>query len=113
MFESPPPHVLRSRALGVDRRKLDDVSAISLRPVDHAAVVSSFLFAHSSSASRGSSAFDACLRARIGSFFPALVAFAATPRLDNGVIIWALIVRNICLCPDGFFAACDDLASYC
>src|SRR2546425_4309137 len=46
----------------------------------------------SSSASRGSSAFGACLRARIGSFLPALAAFAATPCDDIGEIIAAVIV---------------------
>jgi hypothetical protein len=42
----------------------------------------------------GSSAFGACLRARIGSLLPALVAFAATPRDDVGQIIAAIIVGN-------------------
>src|SRR5215467_4659840 len=76
------------------------------------AVVSSFLFAHSSSASRGSSAFDACLRARIGSFLPALVAFAATPRDDIGQIIAAVIVGNLGACPDVLDGAYDDLVAY-
>ena len=40
----------------------------------------------------GSSAFGACLRTRIGSFLPALVAFAATPRDDIDEIIAAVIV---------------------
>src|SRR5262247_364633 len=74
------------------------------------AVVSSFLFAHS--ASRGSSAFDACLRARIGSFLPALVAFAATPRDDIGQIIAAVIVGNLGACSDVLDGAYDDLVPY-
>src|SRR5215510_7067641 len=76
------------------------------------AVVSSFLFAHSSSASRGSSAFGACLRARIGSFLPTLVAFAATPRDDIGEIIAAVIVGNLGACFDVLDGAYDDLVAY-
>src|SRR5215813_13398910 len=76
------------------------------------AVVSSFLFAHSSSASRGSSAFDACLRARIGSFLPAIVALAATPCDDIGQIIAAVIVGNFGACSDVLDGAYDDLVAY-
>src|ERR1700757_300232 len=42
----------------------------------------------------GSSALGACLRAHIGSFLPALVAFAAMPCDDIGQIIAAVIVGN-------------------
>src|SRR5262252_10407903 len=48
----------------------------------------------------GSSAFGACLRARIRSFLPALVAFAATPCDDIGQIIAAIIVGNLGACSD-------------
>src|SRR5262249_10511476 len=65
------------------------------------AVVSSFLFAHSSSASRGSSAFDACLRARIGSVLPALFPFAAPPRDDIGQIIAACVFPSRILMQTG------------
>src|SRR5262245_23356955 len=48
----------------------------------------------------GSSTFGACLRSRIGSFLPALVAFAATPCDDIGQIIAAVIVGNLGACSD-------------
>src|SRR5262249_43831197 len=57
----------------------------------------------------GSSAFGACLRARIGSFPPALVAFAATPRDDIGEIIAAVIVGNLGAYSDVLDGAYDDL----
>src|SRR5215475_10439885 len=61
---------------------------------------------------KGSSAFGARLRMRIGSFLPALVAFAATPCDDIGQIIAAVIVGNLGACsnvPDGAY---DDLMAY-
>ena len=60
----------------------------------------------------GSSAFGACLRARIGSFLPALVAFAATPCDDIGQIIAAVIVGNLGACSDVLDGAYDDLVAY-
>src|SRR5215831_17791467 len=60
----------------------------------------------------GSSAFGACLRARIGSFLPALVAFAATPRDDIDEIIAAVIVGNLGACSDVLDGAYDDLVAY-
>ena len=66
----------------------------------------------SSSASRGSSAFGACLRARIGSFLPALAAFAATPCDDIGEIIAAVIVGNLSACSDVLDGTYDDLVAY-
>jgi hypothetical protein len=60
----------------------------------------------------GSSAFGACLRARIGSFLPALVAFAATPCDDIGQIIAAVIVANLGACSDVPDGAYDDLMAY-
>src|SRR5262245_26383723 len=50
-----------------------------------------FLFALSSSASRGSSAFGACLRAHIRSSLPELVAFAPSLCDDIGLIIAAVM----------------------
>ena len=60
----------------------------------------------------GSSAFGACLRARIGSFLPALVAFAATPCDDIGQIIAAVIVGNLSACSDVLDGAYDDFMGY-
>jgi hypothetical protein len=60
----------------------------------------------------GSSAFGACLHARIDSFLPALVAFAATPRDDVGQIIAAVIVGNLHTCSDVLDGAYDDLVAY-
>src|SRR5262245_63885937 len=60
----------------------------------------------------GSSAFGACLRARIGSFLPALVAFAAMPCDDIGQIIAAVIVGNLGACSDVLDGAYDDLVAY-
>src|SRR5215475_2787764 len=60
----------------------------------------------------GPSAFGACLRARIGSFLPALVAFAATPCDDIGQIIAAVIVGNLGACSDVLDGAYDDLVAY-
>jgi hypothetical protein len=60
----------------------------------------------------GSSAFGACLRARIGSFLPALVAFAATPCDDIAEIITAVIVGNLDACSDVLDGAYDDLVAY-
>jgi len=60
----------------------------------------------------GSSAFGACLRAPIGSFLPALVAFAATPCDDIGQIIAAVIVGNLGACSDVLDGAYDDLVAY-
>src|SRR6201997_349759 len=60
----------------------------------------------------GSSAFGACLRARIGSFLPTFVAFAATPRDDIGEIIAAVIVGNLGACFDVLDGAYDDLVAY-
>src|SRR6266566_4515448 len=71
-----------------------------------------FLFALSSSASRGSSAFVACLRARIGSFLPALVAFAAAPCDDIDQIVTAVIVGNLGACSDVSDGAYDDFVAY-
>lgn len=70
-----------------------------------------FLFALSSSASRGSSAFGACLRARIPSFLPALVAFAAAPCDDIDQIVTAVIVSNLGACSDVLDGAYDDLVA--
>src|SRR5262249_53056746 len=60
----------------------------------------------------GSSAFGARLRTRIGSFPPALVAFAATPCDDIGQIIAAVIVGNLGACSDVLDGAYDDLVAY-
>src|SRR5262249_1240461 len=60
----------------------------------------------------GSSTFGACLRARVGSFLPALVAFAATPCDDIGQIIAAVIVGNLGACSDVLDGAYDDLVAY-
>src|SRR5215510_8343581 len=60
----------------------------------------------------GLSAFGACLRARIGSFLPALVAFAATPCDDIGQIIAAVIVGNLGACSDVFCGAYAFLVAY-
>src|ERR1700758_726788 len=60
----------------------------------------------------GSSAFGACLRARIGSFLPTFVAFAATPRDDIGEIIAAVIAGNLGACFDVLDGAYDDLVAY-
>ena len=60
----------------------------------------------------GSSPFVACLRARIGSFLPALVAFTATPCDDIGEIIAAVIVGNLGACFDVLDGAYDDLVAY-
>ena len=60
----------------------------------------------------GSSDFGACLRARIGSFLPALVAFAATPCDDIAEIITAVIVGNLDTCSDVLDGAYDDLVAY-
>src|SRR5262249_10000486 len=57
----------------------------------------------------GLSAFGACLRARIGSFLPALVAFSAAPCDDIGQIIAAVIVGNLGACSDVLDGAYDDL----
>src|SRR6516164_2579188 len=59
----------------------------------------------------GSSAFGACLRARIGSFLPALVAFAATPCDDIDQIIAPVIVSNLGACSDVLDCAYDDLVA--
>src|SRR5215475_14668262 len=61
---------------------------------------------------KGSSAFGARLRMRIGSFLPALVAFAATPCDDIGQIIAAVIVGNLGACSDVPDGAYDDLVAY-
>ena len=61
---------------------------------------------------KGSSAFGARLRTRIGSFLPALVAFAATPCDDIGQIIAAVIVGNLGACSDVPDGAYDDLVAY-
>src|SRR5215472_9694405 len=50
--------------------------------------------------SRDWSAFGACLRARIGSFLPTLVAFAAAPCDDIDQIIAAVMVGNLSACSD-------------
>jgi hypothetical protein len=71
-----------------------------------------FLFALSSSASRGSSAFGACIRADIRSSLPALVAFAAAPRDDIDQIVTAVIVGNLGACSDVLDGAYDDLVAY-
>ena len=71
-----------------------------------------FLFALSSSASRGSSAFGACLRAHIRSSLPALVAFAAAPCDDIDQIVTAVIVGNLGACSDVLYGAYDDLVAY-
>jgi len=71
-----------------------------------------FLFALSSSASRGSSAFGACLRAHIRSSLPALVAFAAAPCDDIDQIVTAVIVGNLGACSDVLDGAYDDLVAY-
>src|SRR5262249_11918687 len=76
------------------------------------AAVTSLLFGHSSSASRGCSVFGACLRARIRSFLPALVGFAATPRDHIDEIIAAVIVGNLGACSDVLDGADDDLVAY-
>src|SRR5262249_17498193 len=60
----------------------------------------------------GSSAFGARFRARIGSFLPALVAFAAAPCDDIGQIIPAVIVGNLGACSDVLDGAYDDLVAY-
>ena len=60
----------------------------------------------------GSSAFGACLRARIGSFLPTLIAFAATPCDDIGQIIAAVIIGNLGACSDVLDGADDDLVAY-
>src|SRR5262245_4658310 len=60
----------------------------------------------------GSSAFDAWLRAGIGSLLPALVAFAATPSDDAGQIISAVVVGNLGTCSDVLDGAYDDLVAY-
>ena len=60
----------------------------------------------------GLSAFGACLRARIGSSLPALVAFAATPCDDIAEIITAVIVGNLGACSDVLDGAYDDLVAY-
>jgi hypothetical protein len=60
----------------------------------------------------GSSAFGACLHARISSFLPALVAFAATPRDDVGQVIAAVIVGNLRTDSDVLDGAYDDLVAY-
>jgi hypothetical protein len=60
----------------------------------------------------GSSAFGACLRARIGSLLPALVALAATPRDDVGQIIAAVIVGKLGTCSDALDGAYDDPVAY-
>ena len=59
---------------------------------------------------KGSSAFGARLRTRIGSFLPALVAFAATPCDDIGFA--AVIVGNLGACSDVPDGAYDDLVAY-
>ena len=69
-------------------------------------------FALSSSASRGSSAFGVCLRVRMRSSLPALVAFAATPCADIDQIIAAVIVGNLGACSDLLDGAYDDLVAY-
>ena len=71
-----------------------------------------FLFALSSSASRGSSAFGACLRAHTRSSLPALVAFAAAPCDDIDQIVTAVIVGNLGACSDVLYGAYDDLVAY-
>ena len=68
-----------------------------------------FLFALSSSASRSSSAFGACLRAHIRSSLPALVAFAAAPCDDIDQIVTAVIVGNLGACSDVLDGAYDTL----
>ena len=60
----------------------------------------------------GSSPFVACLRARIGSFLPALVAFTATPCDDIGEIIAAVIVGNLGACSDVLDGAYDHPVAY-
>src|SRR5262245_52542092 len=60
----------------------------------------------------GSSAFDAWLRAGIGSLLPALVAFAATPSDDAGQIISAVVVGNLGTCFDVLDGPYDDLVAY-
>src|SRR5262245_61037094 len=72
-----------------------------------------FLFALSSSASRGSSAFGACLRAHIRSSLPALVALAAAPCDHIDQIVTAVIVGNLGACSDVLDGAYDDLVPYC
>src|SRR5215475_15699989 len=59
-----------------------------------------------------SSAFGARFRARIGSFLPALVAFAAAPCDDIGQIIPAVIVGNLGACSDVLDGPYDDLVPY-
>jgi len=71
-----------------------------------------FSYCHSSSASRDLSAFGACLRAHIGSFLPALVAFAGAPCDDIGQIIAAVIVGNLAACSDVLDGPYDDLVPY-
>jgi hypothetical protein len=58
------------------------------------------------------SAFGACLRAHIGSFLPALVAFAGAPCDDIGQIIAAVIVGNLAACSDVLDGPYDDLVPY-
>src|SRR5262245_49398008 len=60
----------------------------------------------------GSSPFGACVRARIGSLLPALVAFAAAFRDDAGQIISAVVVGNLGTCSDVLDCAYDDLVAY-
>ena len=60
----------------------------------------------------GSSAFGACLRVRIRSFLPALVAFAAAPCDDIGQIIAAVMVGNLGARSDVLDGAYDDLVAY-
>src|SRR5262249_1628372 len=59
----------------------------------------------------GSSALGACLRARIRSFLPALIAFAAAPCDDVGQIIATVIVGNLGACSDVLDGPYDDLVA--
>ena len=49
------------------------------------------------------------VRARIGPFLPALVAFAATPGNDIGQVIAAVVVGDLVADPDVLDGAYDDL----
>ena len=51
-------------------------------------------------------------RARIGSFLPTLVAFAAAPCDDIDQIIVAVIVGNLGACSDVLDGAYDNLVAY-
>jgi hypothetical protein len=55
--------------------------------------------------------FGACLHARISSFLPALVAFAATPRNDVSQIVAAVIVGNLHTWPNVLEGADDDFVA--